>query len=528
MEENKDESKFQSFISSSIFQNLDSSCRSIVLKAEENDINSIILLSRSFLEGTNKFPQNIEFSVKYLQKAIDLRCLEALEIYGTMLFKGDIIAKDEAKAIEILNKAVSEYNSSYAKFILAQIEYSHRTCGPNGFDDSNVNYVLLKKLSKEAADDENFPGNVDAMVLYATICEKEKTNKYGSITRDFKEAFRYFKFAADHGNTDAMASYGIYYKHGLGVVKIDNKKAVRYFKMSSNLGNLTGCELYGGMLIDGKGVAKNEKEGLRLVKLSCDRGNPQGMIGYGYTLYYGDCGLEADKEKANYYFKLAADAGNHWGMNNYAADLQFGEGIKKNFNEAIRYYKMAIEEGNMLASKTLGKVICNGEPEVGLNPDPIEGNKYIKYAADHGNVLAIEDYVSNIVEEKGVTFDIDLLKKYLELGIEAQSTYCISYYGAMLLDGDQLAQNLIKGAHFMKIAAELGDTCAMYTLGQLFETGSGVNQDFVEARKYYKLSADLGDKDGIENYIRFLEEGIGGVKHVEEASKYKKILQTDF
>lgn len=251
------------------------------------------------------------------------------------------------------------------------------------------------------------------------------------------------------------------------------------------------------------------------------------MVGYGYTLYYGDCGIESDKEKANYYFKMAADAGNHWGMNNYAADLQFGEGIEKNFKEAIRYYKMAIEEGNMLASKTLGKVICNGEPEIGLEANPVEGNKYIKYAADHGNVLAIEDYVSNIVDEKGVAFDINLLRTYLQLGIEAQSAYCITYYAAMLLDGDQLQQNFVKGAQYMRMAADLGDTYAMYTLGQLLETGSGVTRDFAEARKYYKLSADLGDKDGLENYIRFLEEGIGGAKHIEEALKYRKLLQTN-
>lgn len=528
MEEKNDESDFyRHFIYSTAFQNLDSSCQSIIIKAEENDIASILLISRSFLEGINKFPENIEFGVLYLQKAIDLHCLEAMELYGTMLFKGDKIPKDENKAIEILNQAVTEFNSSYAKFTLAQIQYSHRVCGPNGFDDSDVNYVILKQLSKEAADDPNFSGKADAMFLYATICEKEKTNKHGSITRDFKEAFKYFKLSTDCGNIEAMAMYGIYFKHGLGVVKIDNEKAVRYFKMASNMGSLTGSELYGGMLIDGKGVSKNEKEGLRLVKFACDRGNSQGMVGYGYSLYYGDCGIESDKKKANYYFKMAADAGNHWGMNNYAADLQFGEGIEKNVNEAIRYYKMAIEEGNILASKTLGKIICNGDPDIGLYANPVKGNKYIKYAADHGNVLAIEDFVANIVDEKGIDFDIDLLRTYLELGVEAQSTYCISYYGAMLLDGDQLQQNLAKGAQYMKMAAELGDAYAMFTLGQLLETGSGVARNFVEARKYYKLSADLGDKDGLENYIRFLEEGIGGVKHTEEAEKYKTMLLTD-
>ncbi|KAK8885846.1 hypothetical protein M9Y10_041301 [Tritrichomonas musculus] len=525
MEDKNDISFFyQQYISPTIFQNLNAVCQAQVLQADISDSDSILYLCRSFLEGINNFPQNIEIGIKYLEKAVELENVEAMELFGTILFKGELIPKDEEKAIEVLNQAIIKSNSSYAKFTIAQIQYSCRTCGPNGFDDSNVDYVISKKLSKEAADDINFSGNVDAMVLYATLCEKEKKNKFGSITRDFNEAFKYFKRATDLGNIEAMALYGIYYKLGLGVVKIDNEKAVKYFKKASQRGSLTGSELYGGMLIDGKGVAKNEKEGLRLVKFSCDRGNPQGMIGYGYTLYYGDCGIESNKEMANHYFKMAADAGNHWGMNNYAADLQFGEGIEKNFNEAIRYYKMAIEEGNMLAAKTLGKLICNGEPEAGMLANPVEGNKYIKYAADHGNVLAIEDFVSNIVDEKGITFNIELLRSYLKLGIEAQSTYCIAYYGAMLLDGDQFPQNLAEGARFMRMAADLGDSYAMYTLAQLLESGSGVSKNLVEARKYYKLSADLGDKDGIDNYARFLEEGIGGVKHVEEALKYRKLL----
>lgn len=507
---------------------LNDECRSHILEADQGNTDSMLYVGRNFIEGTNEFPQNVELGLKYLIKSSEQENVSAMEYYGSLLFDGNFITKDEDKANSILMKAATKYKSPRAKLLIAKIQYSHRTVGPNGFDDSDVNYVLAKKFAKEAAD--SIPKSTEAMVFYGLLCQKEKTNKYGTINRNFSEAFKYFKEASELGDEDAMAYLGNYYKEGYGVVTTDKKLAVRYYRHSSKSGNLKGCALYGSRMIDGEGTKENEIEGLRLIKYSCDRGNPQGMVAYGYCLFFGVSYLPIDKAKASQYFKMAADAGYHMGMYNYAIDLREGNrGVVRNINEAIRYFKMAIEEGNIFSARVLGILLCKGfkdeNSNVILDANPVEGNKYLKYAADHGDSAAMEEYAYNILNKKGVEYDTNELKKYLQMGIDANNTFCMRYYGAILLDGAPFPKDVERGAMYYKMAVDLGDEAAMSTYGELLEEGLGVQKDLIEARKYYRQAADLGDKDGMESYARFLEQGIGGEKCPDEAKKYRELLE---
>lgn len=507
-------------------QNLSRVCQSHLRKAEEGDLDSMFFVGESLIEGLNEFPKNVKVGLRYIIQASEREHVKSIEYYGYLLFKGEVLPKNEEQSKDILMKAAMKYNSSRAKYLLAQILFSHRTVGPNGFDDSNVDYVSIKKLAKEAAD--GVPKDPEAMVFYGLISEKEKSNKYGSITRDFNESFKYFKEAAILGDGDGMAYLGNYYLNGFGATPINKKLAIQYCRLSSKSGNLNGCALYGRVLIDGDGVHKNEREGVRLIKYSCDHGNPRGIVAYGYCLFYGISDLKVDKLRASQYFKMGADAGFHMGMNNYAFDLRDGIGTKSDINESIRYFKMAIEEGNILSARNLGIMLCKGFKDenstVILEPNLVEGRKYLKYAADHSDASAMEEYVHYLTNQEDGQYNRDELKKYLQMGIDANNTYCMRYYGAILLDGDPFPKDVNEGARYYKMAVDLGDECAMETYGELLESGLGVQKNLVEARNYYQKSADLGDKDGIENYARFLEEGIGGFKSVEEAKKYRESL----
>lgn len=527
MNDQIDEQNVQQNTNQTLQQNLNSVCKSHVAKADNGDLDSMFYVGYSLIEGANEFPKNVTLGLQYLIPASDSENVKAMEYYGSLLFKGEIIPKDIIKSNEILTKAVTKYNSPRAKYLLAQIEFSHRTIGPRGFDDSNVNYVLIKKLAKEAAD--GVPKDPEAMVFYGIISEKEKSNKYGSISRDFHESFKYFKEAAFMGDGDGMAYLGNYYLNGYGATTINKKLAIQYCRLSSKSGNLNGCALYGRVLIDGDGVHKNEREGVRLIKYSCDKGNPRGIVAYGYCLFYGISDLKVDKLQASHYFKMGADLGFHMGMNNYAFDLRDGIGIKSNINESIRYFKMAIEEGSILSARNLGIMLCKGYKDdnsnVILEPDLNEGRKYLKYAADHSDASAMEEYVHYLTNQEDGQYNRNELKKYLIMGIEAKNTYCMRYYGAILLDGDPFPKDVNEGARYYKMAVDLGDECAMETYGELLESGLGVQKNLVMARSYYQKSADLGDNDGIENYARFLEEGIGGFKSTEEAKKYRDTLK---
>ena len=56
------------------------------------------------------------------------------------------------------------------------------------------------------------------------------------VTRDKKEAVRWFKKAAEQGDAKAQNNIGLIYANGYSVTK-DNEKAVRWFKKAARQGN---------------------------------------------------------------------------------------------------------------------------------------------------------------------------------------------------------------------------------------------------------------------------------------------------
>ena len=63
----------------------------------------------------------------------------------------------------------------------------------------------------------------------------------------------------------------------------------------------------------------------------------------------------------------------------YGKMLEFGEGTPINIEEAVKYYKMAIENGNTDAMNHYGKMLENGE---GIPVDKEKANKYYRMAEE--------------------------------------------------------------------------------------------------------------------------------------------------
>ena len=62
-----------------------------------------------------------------------------------------------------------------------------------------------------------------------------------------------------------------------------------------------------------------------------------------------------------------------------------GEGVKKNFNEAVYWYRKAASQGDALAQNNLGVLYQNGH---GVDKDNEGAKKWYLKAAENGNVTA--------------------------------------------------------------------------------------------------------------------------------------------
>jgi len=137
-----------------------------------------------------------------------------------------------------------------------------------------------------------------------------------------------------------------------------------------------------------------------------------------------------------------------------------GMGCNKNMNEAVRWFRLAAEQGNSPAQQLLGECYENGE---GVDQDIAEAMKWYRLSADEGNPIA--QYQLGLRYQYGRGVDLDL--------------------------GE--------GLKWHRIAADQGYFAAQYHLGECYKKGEGVDQDIAEAMRWYRLSANQGYADAQHN-----------------------------
>ena len=130
-----------------------------------------------------------------------------------------------------------------------------------------------------------------------------------------------------------------------------------------------------------------------------------------------------------------------------------GKGVEKNFDEAIKYYEMAIEKGNDCAMFGLGRMY----------------------------------YIA-----KGVEQNFEKVIKYYKMSIEKGNSHAMGNLGYMYQYGKGVKRNYKKAIKYYKMAIEKGNCYAMNNLGTMYKNGKGVEQNFEKAIKYYKMSIGKG------------------------------------
>ncbi|KAK8888432.1 hypothetical protein M9Y10_039502 [Tritrichomonas musculus] len=464
-----------------IFSKLKSSCKNMVLEAEENHPNSLAIVAQNFIEGKNNFPKDIETGLKYLEYGNNENNVEAMVLYGKILFEGDIIEKNEEKSIEILTKASNEFNSPNAKYELAKIILSHQSFDVNDSNE-NINYVLAKKYSKEAADG----GNVKAMVLYSDLSRKEITNKFGELHRDEDEIIKYLKLAAENEDPEGMALYGRCLEVGTNTMKPNMNEAIKYYRKSYEKKDMIGTAFYGLALLEGDGdFEKDEEIGGKLIKLAYENNNPQGIC-------YNACYIVRDDTFSFEQYLKTAEMGYNNGYHLVGICYRYGTGVEKDINMALKYLYRALKEGIPAAAQYIGSVYGFDQPEFGLTKDLEKCNKYLKYAADNGVKDSWQLYANFLAQNNA---DPEEIKKYFKIGVKLGNIMTIFSYAAHLKEGIGLPQNYAKAAKYFKMGADLGDKNCMAGYAQLLSEGLGVEKNSEEAERYFLLASDQKNED---------------------------------
>ena len=96
-------------------------------------------------------------------------------------------------------------------------------------------------------------------------------------------------------------------------------------------------------------------------------------------------GVPQDDGEAVKWFRLAADQGNASAQFSLGNMYRTGEGVPQDYGEAVKWFRLAADQGDVWAQLRLGVMYQMGQ---GVPQDDAEAFKWYRLAADQGDVWA--------------------------------------------------------------------------------------------------------------------------------------------
>gem|GEM_PF-820168 len=239
----------------------------------------------------------------------------------------------------------------------------------------------------------------------------------------------------------------------------------------------------------------------------------------GYAYYKGE-GVGQSYEEALRWFRLAAEQGGQYAQHNLGLMYANGTGVKQDDVEAVKWYRLAADQGNADAQNNLGWMYANG---TGVKQDDVEAVRWYRLAADQGDASAQNNLGGMYDTGRGVKQDSVEAVKWYRLAAEQGGQYAQYNLGLMYGTGTGVAQDDVEAVKWYRLAADQGHDMAQYNLGWMYDTGTGVTQDDVEAVKWYRLSAEQGDATAQNNLGWMYANGTGVTQDDVEAVKWYRL-----
>ena len=161
---------------------------------------------------------------------------------------------------------------------------------------------------------------------------------------------------ATSGDVMAQMKLGQCYRQGNGVGK-DYKQAFTWFRKAAEQGNPQAQYNLARCYSTGAGVAKNEKEAVKWYTKSADRGYMSGQFCLGLC-YYKGIGVEKDEKKAVKLFTQSALSGHPTAQFSLGLCYDTGTGVEKDENAAVRWYTRSAEQGGVNGQNAVAWVLA--------------------------------------------------------------------------------------------------------------------------------------------------------------------------
>ena len=332
-------------------------------------------------------------------KASDLGDKMGMFFLGVYYEKGIVKNKDDAKAFEFYN-ASAEQGYSRAQRKLGEVYKD----GILGQDKS-----LLKSFQwyNKAAEQ----GDSSAQFYIGYYYDKGQ-----GVEKDAFKAVEWYLRASAQNNLAALNNLGVCYEFGNGV-DIDLSKAFSYYEKSATQGNVVAQRNLSNCYLNGIGIAQNLEEafGWRQKAANNKDVSSQKKVA---EWYFKGFGVEKDNEQALVWFtksKLQGDKNDIVVDSEVAIEslirlandgdvpiqyivgkcYEYGVGVKKDINEARKWFERAMGNGYVEAFIKLKRINeCSTSATIQSDKDIWDKNDVI-YSADYKKVIGRSDWIDS-------------------------------------------------------------------------------------------------------------------------------------
>lgn len=336
----------------------------VIKKLEQEILNSDNILTLRKFAQKNRY-SNIDFSIKLYEKASKAGDIKS-SLKLVSLYTNRKVNKYD-KALEILQK-LKDRGDKKAAYKLADL-YLH----PPYSVDKKPNYKKALAIYEELAKEDDIKA-IEELVRYhlCNSCQKspiinEKTGffymkrlfeirktprdyasmgwayAYGKgVEPDLKKAEEYYLQAAQKGYTSSYYNLAwLYYKDEnnkeKNIIRLDYKKAKEYLELGVKNRNYRSMNLLGIFYRDGLGVKKDIKKAVNLF----EKGSRYDKYAAKHLAnYYKD---KKDYKNALKYYKNASNKGDASAQIELGILYEKGLGTKKDIKKALAYYKDAFK-----------------------------------------------------------------------------------------------------------------------------------------------------------------------------------------
>ena len=209
-----------------------------------------------------------------------------------LYFRGRGVPRDYEKAINLHEDLLERYGEDMYGYNMAVLYY-YAPAGP----DQARRHKEAFRLFKRAADSRSY--------VYAQSALGECYENGVGVTRNYKEAAKWYGLAAEQNFADAQFLLGELYRRGLGV-KRDYKEALRLFEAAAGQDLAWGQRGVAGAYYRGEGVTRDYSRALSLYTQAAEGGDQEAMYMLGQMYEQGQGG-DKNLAAARKLYRKAAD-----------------------------------------------------------------------------------------------------------------------------------------------------------------------------------------------------------------------------